>query len=557
MMMGLRRWGVWIELCVALLLVSAVLVEPKTQAGVPVPQEDRGYVIAGTVVNAITGAPLARVRVSIADTRARMQRIEMETGEGGHFEFAHLASGKYSLQGSRQGYNTSFYEQHERYSTAIVTGTEFATDKLVLRLTPMATISGHVLDESGEPVRSAQVQLFVEDHSGGMSRVNNAGGASSDDRGYFDIGGLQPGTYFVSATAKPWYAVHPASGGASGDAAQKVSAGLDVAYPTTYYGGATDSDGAAAIELKGGEKREIDIRMSPVPALHLLFHVSMEEGARDIRLPILQRHVFDMTEGAPVGELRPVAPGVMEMAGVPAGRYDVSIQSGDPEAAQEFSEMDLRRDGQDLNVTSGEALGKLNVTVKVADGQGLPRMYVVGLRDVGQRMAQLRPADAGGKVTFEAVKPAKYALVVLAQGRTYAVVRTLAGTIGTAGHEVTVVSGAGTDVTAEVAVGDGLVEGMVVKNGKPVAGVMVALVPNDPEGHVEWFRRDQSDFDGTFALQGVIPGKYTIVAVEDAWGFDWMKPGVLAGYVKHGKSVEVVGSGLVRLEEGVEVQRSR
>ena len=257
MMMGLRRWGVWIELCVSLWLVSVVLLEPKTQAEVPAPQEEQGYVIAGTVVNAITGAPLARVRVSIADTRARMQRIEMETGEGGHFEFAHLAAGKYSLQGSRQGYITSFYEQHERYSTAIVTGTEFATDKLVLRLTPMATISGHVLDESGEPVRSAQVQLFVEDHSGGMSRVNNAGGAPSDDRGYFDIGGLQPRTYFVSATAKPWYAVHPAGGGASGDAAQKVSAGWMWRIRRRIYGGATDSDGAAAIELKGGEKREI------------------------------------------------------------------------------------------------------------------------------------------------------------------------------------------------------------------------------------------------------------------------------------------------------------
>jgi hypothetical protein len=285
--------------------------------------------------------------------------------------------------------------------------------------------------------------------------------------------------------------------------------------------------------------------------------MSMEEGGGRIQMPILQRHVFDMTEGAPVGELRQVAPGVMEFAGVPAGRYDVSIRNGGPDGAQEFSEMDLRRDGQDLSATEGEALGKLNVNLKFSDGQALPRMYVAGLRDAGQRMAQLRPGDANGAVTFEAVKPGKYALVVLAQGRTYAVLRISAGTASTAGHDVTVASGAGTDVTAEVAAGDGLVEGMAVKNGKPVAGVMVALVPNDPEGHVEWFRRDQSDFDGTFALQGVIPGKYTIVAVEDAWGFDWMKPGVLAGYVKKGKSVEVGSSAAVRLEEGVEVQGSR
>ena len=79
-------------------------------------------------------AILARARVSVADTRARMRRIETVTGEGGHFEFAGLPAGKYALEGSRSGYITAGYEQHEQYSTAIVTGPEFATEKLVLRL---------------------------------------------------------------------------------------------------------------------------------------------------------------------------------------------------------------------------------------------------------------------------------------------------------------------------------------------------------------------------------------------------------------------------------------
>jgi len=70
-----------------------------------------------------------------------------------------------------------------------------------------------------------------------------------------------------------------------------------------------------------------------------------------------------------------------------------------------------------------------------------------------------------------------------------------------------------------------------------MAGVMVALVPKDPEAHLELFRRDQSDFDGTFVLRGVIPGSYTVVAVEDAWGFDWQQPGVLARYVQHGQNL--------------------
>jgi len=68
--------------------------------------------------------------------------------------------------------------------------------------------------------------------------------------------------------------------------------------------------------------------------------------------------------------------------------------------------------------------------------------------------------------------------------------------------------------------------------------------------------RDQSDFDGSFVLRGVIPGSYTIVAVEDAWGFQWMQPGVLARYVQHGQNLTIgeLMKGSVRLPDPVEVQ---
>ncbi len=520
----------------------------------------QGYTIAGAVVNAVTGAALARVKVSVADTRARMRRIETVTGEGGHFEFAGLPAGKYALEGSRSGYITSGYEQHEQYSTAIVTGPEFATEKLVLRLMPMAMITGHVLDEAGEPVRSARVQLFMEDHSGGMSRVRSAGGATSDDRGYFDIGVLQPGTYFVSANAKPWYAVHPSA--ARGESARHISPALDVAYATTFYGGATEAENAAPVELKGGEKAEIDIRMSPVPALHLVFGVPVppeqpEQGRMNqFRIPILQKRVFDTEEYVQPGQMQPVAPGVFEISGIAAGRYDVSIRSADPNEPQQFTEMNLVHDGQDLSSTQGESLGKLKVTVKMPGEEPLPRQYAVGLRDARQRIVAFQPGDANGEVSFQAVRPGKYWIVFAAPGKAYSVARTSSGAGEVAGHEVSVASGGTTEVTAELAGGEVRVEGVVEKNGKPVAGVMVALVPDDPEAHVDLFRRDQSDFDGTFLLQSVVPGRYTIVAVEDAWGFAWLKAGVLARYVQHGQQV-IVGEkmrGVLRLPEAVEVQ---
>jgi uncharacterized protein (DUF2141 family) len=546
-MSGVPRglWGVLLAVCATASAAQNPIPTARQSS-----EEAQGYKIAGTAVNAVTGVPLARVKVSVADTRARARRIETITGEGGHFEFGGLPAGKYALQAARSGYLASAYQQHEQFSTAIVTGPEFETEKLVLRLMPMATIAGHVLDEAGEPVRTAQVRLYLEDHSAGMSMVVGAGGATSDDRGYFDIGALRPGTYFASVEAKPWYAVHP-PGENSG---QRVSPALDVAYPTSFYGGATEAEGATPIELKGGERQEIEIRLSPVPALRLIFRAP---GDGPFQIPILQKRVFDSLQGLHVTQTRSAGPGVYELVGVPAGRYDVRTGSQGPEGTQIVSEMNLTRDGQDLSEIKGEALGNLKVTLKIPGGEQLPEQYTVALRDGQQRLVAFQPGPPSGEVMFEALKAGKYGIVFFAPGKRYAVERIATASGEAIGHhEVDVRASTSIEVTTELVAGEVQIEGVAEKNGKPVAGVMVALVPGNPEANVDLFRRDQSDLDGTFTLAGVVPGTYTIVAVEDAWGFEWLKAGVLARYVRHGQNV-IVGDkmkGTVHLPDAVEVQ---
>jgi hypothetical protein len=47
-----------------------------------------------------------------------------------------------------------------------------------------------------------------------------------------------------------------------------------------------------------------------------------------------------------------------------------------------------------------------------------------------------------------------------------------------------------------------------------------------------------------------VPGTYTLVAVEDVWGFEWIKPAVLEMYIKTGKGmlVEPGETGVVRVD---------
>ena len=70
---------------------------------------------------------------------------------------------------------------------------------------------------------------------------------------------------------------------------------------------------------------------------------------------------------------------------------------------------------------------------------------------------------------------------------------------------------------------------------------MVVLVPQSLEGNVDLFRRDRSDSDGTFSLYQVLPGRYTVVAIENGWDLDWQNPAVLRPYLEHGELIEVTG----------------
>jgi len=101
------------------------------------------------------------------------------------------------------------------------------------------------------------------------------------------------------------------------------------------------------------------------------------------------------------------------------------------------------------------------------------------------------------------------------------------------------VAGSSPSVSLTLVAGSVEIQGTVMRAGKGLAGAMVVLVPKNPEADRDLFRRDQSDLDGTFVLHGVVPGSYTVLAIENGWDLDWSQPGVIAAYLKHGRRLEV------------------
>src|SRR5689334_9751719 len=151
--------------------------------------------VSGTVVSKVDGHALGRVRVTLADTRDAQKAQVIVTAEDGRFVFPAVPAGKFSLSGMKRGFIPAAYDQHDQFSTAIVTGAGLDTEHLVLKLAPNGVIFGRILDEAGDPVRHATVTLYYDDHSEGVDRIRDAQNATTDDLGEYEMTSLRPGTY--------------------------------------------------------------------------------------------------------------------------------------------------------------------------------------------------------------------------------------------------------------------------------------------------------------------------------------------------------------------------
>jgi hypothetical protein len=531
------------------LLAAQVLLPPQAQSSSPT------FRIAGTVVNAIGGNPLSRARVTIADARNPRNTQSMVTSEDGRFDFKQVSAGKYSLQGAKRGFIPGLYDEHEQFSTAIVTGAGLDTESLVLRLSPSAVLSGKILDDLGEPVRQGQVSLYREDRRVGVGRIQKFRITNSDDQGAYEFAELDAGSYFVSATAKPWYALHPVSSHQPNEEnlPTALDQSLDTAYPITYYGDSTEPDDATPIPVRGGDRLEADIHLNPVPALHLIFHIP-DNGANGFNLPLLQKPSFDGAETIQHDGMQQISPGVFEITGVAPGRYLVHApESG---MGSEDGEIDITTNGQELDTSKAQRASSVKATIQVLGEATLPPQIELALRNNKMRIVAWGEMDAKGEAEFQNLAPGKYDVLAGSRPKAYSVVQMSSDGNVIAGHTLTVTAGASMTVALSLAGGTVNVEGFAKRAGKGTSAAMVVLVPKNPETNRELFRRDQSDQDGSFLLRSIIPGTYTIVAIENGWDLDWSRPGVIAHYAKQGQTITVTNQTqtTMHLTDPVQVQ---
>jgi hypothetical protein len=347
---------------------------------------------------------------------------------------------------------------------------------------------------------------------------------------------------------------------------------LDLVYPVTYFSNATSLSDAAKLSLRPGATETVDITLRPVPSIHL--HVRVPPVAPVDPSVTVQTEDADgeanvavQSEGPssveilanmggdaphPIQPLRTeVSPGLIELSGIPPGDITVSVggSQGENEVTRTRSlqltantELDLTPHGQLVDV-SGVVLIQRDAPdpqANVAELDSSPMSFMLEFRSrmTGESFRTSISLKGEFSLAGSAVTPGTYE-VGLADNRTFQI-SSLEATGATVSHRtIDIPGGQPVKLTVHTTEAKCSLNGVALKDGKPFAGAMILLVPQDADQDPALFHRDQSDSDGSFAMAPLFPGRYTLLAIENGWDIEWSNPTVLFNYLPNGLPVEI------------------
>jgi hypothetical protein len=150
------------------------------------------------------------------------------------------------------------------------------------------------------------------------------------------------------------------------------------------------------------------------------------------------------------------------------------------------------------------------------------------------------------------IPPGRYEIVLQGRPNLY-LTQITAKTAQASGRFVTVPSGSST-LTLHIADGRSTLTGIAMMQRKPSVGAMVLLIPatlGKPD-NLNIIRRDQTNTDGSFELNNVLPGQYILLAIDHGWQINWKDASTLRGYMMHGTPIDMAST--QKLRETIEAQ---
>jgi protocatechuate 3,4-dioxygenase beta subunit len=516
------------------------------------PRPDDSCAISGQVSNAATGEPVRRALVSLRriDMSPGVTAVQVShtvaTDAAGQFAMAGIAPGKYRLTAERNGFVATQYGSRGPGKAGALLTLEAGqkSSDLAMRLTPHGVITGRVLDEEGDPVAGANVQVSRQVYAQGRKQLSRAGSASTNDLGEYRVFGLAPGHYFVSADARQ----------------NPMLSQAEDEYVTTWFPRTADAAAAAPIDVApGAQLRNIDILLAKLHTVAVRGRVVGEAGApggaQRTNFSVVLSARNAMGAGGNASRGTAVTPeGTFDFRSVTPGSYFLIAQ--------------VNAQGKNLAARMAIQVGASNVEgITLPLHGGVPvsgRVRVEGetTQSIASVQVLLRPAETGGLVfgplPIQQVKPDgsfqmddvgadRYTVTINGLPESFYVKSVRSADLDVLAGGLEIAGGSPAPLDVVLSPNAGQVTGTVLDptTQKAAAAVMAVLVPQEKErrDREAFYQTAMTDVSGHFTLISVVPGEYRVYAWENVEYSAWMDPDFMKPLESRGEAVSVSEGG--------------
>jgi Carboxypeptidase regulatory-like domain len=491
--------------------------EPRTA------QAEKPGMVRGRVTAADTGAGLRRARVMLRATDSRpgpgTLPLSAQTNENGEYEIKEVKPGRYSVMATRNGYVSQAYGQKpvdfssmSQPGTLLTVRAGETVSQIDFQLIRGGVVEGHIIDQNNEPLSRVMVQLSRYRTLQGkrnLMPVNMP--AMTDDRGYFRLFDVAPGSYYLSATYRSFG--FPDGGSA---------------FPPTYYPGVLSPEEASKIQITaGGEVTGINMALTELMSFTISGKVYGSDGKplSGARVMSVRQSSAESFNVMPAGGGGTDGDGNFKMANIIPGKYRLTARSGregkmeSGSAVVEVGDADINNVALILG-SGAEVTGRIVMEDQTGsvDARQI-RIFLMPESGAGPFFGGSRPEikdDLTFRVDNISEGPARFNVTV-PPGNFYLKAIRLEGRDLSdqviefknndrySGVEV-LISSKGAELS-----------GVVKKdeNGEVLKGATVILFPSSPErqGKLRFTKTSQTDQQGAFALKGIVPGEYVVCAL--------------------------------------------
>ncbi len=500
------------------------------------------FPVAGTILNSATNTPLPHARVSFYRGGAVKPVASAITGDDGRFGFQ-LPAGTYRMLAGTRETLESYGSRHpgNTLGSAVIVGPDKDTGTLVFRFFPPSAISGRIVDDAGDPVQNALVQIIRASVVGGLRTPEILGYARTNDLGEYrfsQLAGDSP--YYLAVTGEPWYN-KPGNANVLTTDQPDTSTARAAAYASVYFPNTTDPAKATPVVVKPGQEARADFRLSVVANATVVVRHDAPAGMKGtVSL------TYDGVGGTVAFERNQQLPMIPQLTqklnltldGVPPGRYKVTIR-GAAGSTSLMATAAIDVNGANVSVDLAlKPLPKIQGILHLAPGSVQRAALRVGIRGDGSGLpVSTVPVEADGSFSFPSVLPGRF-IVSLTSADGFYVSEMTARNASLNGRVLEVTEG--NDVTLSITAANetGTLKGFVVDGDRPLEGMLVVLAPVPGEFIGDTPRIYQTESDGSFDFRLVRAGRYRLFAVDDGQ-FEYARPEVVAPWLPRAKEIVI------------------